>query len=196
MESSGNVLFCGVGGQGIILASEILGLVLMRAGFDVKKSEVHGMAQRGGSVEAHLRYGEKVYSPLIGKGEADVVLAFEKLESLRYRRYMSEKTAVLVNTQEIFPPSVATGVEEYPRGVLETLESWGVRVYPIDAFSLARKAGEVRAVNSVLLGALSTFLPVDETLFFDVISERIPSRYKDANLKAFSLGRSGVTSRA
>ncbi len=192
MKDEGNVLFCGVGGQGIILASEILSVALMKAGFDVKKSEVHGMAQRGGSVVAHVRFGEKVFSPLIEDGGADMVLAFEKLEAMRYFNFMKKGTRVILNTQEIFPPSVATGMEEYPGGIIEALEKRGLDVFPVDALSLAREAGEVRAVNSVLLGALSNFLPIEVSFFFEVISEKIPERFRDVNRQAFSLGRTAI----
>ncbi len=189
MTDSGNILMCGVGGQGILLASEITSSALIKAGYDVKKSEVHGMAQRGGSVVAHLRYGEKVYSPLIEPGTADVELAFEMLESVRYMNYLHKNSKVIVNTQKIYPPSVATGIEKYPDNLLDTLRKNKLSVLPIDAFGVAQELGEPRAVNMVIVGSLSYFLPVKENIFIKVIKERLPEKIQQVNLKAFSTGR-------
>jgi indolepyruvate ferredoxin oxidoreductase beta subunit len=186
---SGNVIFCGVGGQGILLASEITALAFMKSGFDVKKSEVHGMAQRGGSVVAHLRYGEKVYSPLIEPGTVDIEVAFEMLESVRYLPYLKGESRVIVNTQKILPSSVATGVERYPEDVLAELTKRGLSVYPIDAFEIAKSFGEVRAVNMVLVGTLSALLPVKDEVFFAVIRERVQKKFLEVNLAAFDNGR-------
>jgi len=186
---AGNILLCGVGGQGILLASEILSSVLLKAGFDVKQSEVHGMAQRGGSVVAHLRYGEKVYSPLIEPGGADMVVSFEVLEALRYLPYMNLGTKVLVNTQKILPAPVATGVEVYPGDVLKQLRGKGLTVYPVDAFGIAGSVGETRSVNIVLVGSLSVFLPVEEKIFLEVIEGRIPEKIRKVNIEAFLKGR-------
>jgi len=191
--NSGNVLFCGVGGQGILLASEITSSVLIMAGLDVKKSEVHGMAQRGGSVVAHLRYGKKVYSPLIEPGGADISLAFEMLEALRYLPFLNSKSKVIVNTQKILPSPVSTGIETYPADVLEQLRSKGLSVFPIDAFEIARTVGEARAVNMALVGALSAFLPVDEELFLRVIEQRIPEKIRKVNTEAFMKGRDVIS---
>lgn len=190
--NNGNILFCGVGGQGIILASEITAMALINAGFDVKKSEVHGMAQRGGAVVAHMRYGEKVYSPLVEPGTADVEVAFELLESLRYLNYLNEKSRVIVNTQRILPLSVATGMEEYPADVIFELRKRVALVYPIDAFELAQSAGEIKATNMVLVGALSRFLPLRENDFLIVIEQRVPKRFVDVNIKAFIKGRESI----
>lgn len=190
--NKGNILFCGVGGQGIILASEITAMALINAGFDVKKSEVHGMAQRGGAVVAHMRYGDKVYSPLVEPGTADVEIAFELLESLRYLNYLNGKSRVIVNTQKILPLSVATGVEEYPSDVIGELRKRVALVYPIDAFELAQSAGEIKATNMVLVGALSRFLPVSENDFLKVIEKRVPKRFVDVNVKAFIKGRESI----
>ncbi len=189
MTDSGNILMCGVGGQGILLASEITSSALIKAGYDVKKSEVHGMAQRGGSVIAHLRYGEKVYSPLIEPGTADVELAFEILESVRYMNYLHKNSKVIVNTQKIYPPSVATGVQHYPDDILDTLRKSKLSVLPIDAFSIAQELGESRAVNMVIVGTLSYFLPIKESIFTKVIKERLPEKIQKVNLLAFSKGR-------
>ncbi len=189
MSEQGNILFCGVGGQGILLASEVTAFSLLAAGMDARKSEVHGMAQRGGSVTAQLRYGTKVYSPLISPGEADIVVAFEMMEAVRYLPYMHSQTKVIVNTHKIFPPAVATGKMDYPENVLAELTSRDIHVKELDAFEVAGKVGEVRAVNIVMVGVLSTYLPIDEQVYVDVMNERIPERFREVNIKAFQEGR-------
>ena len=189
MGKTTNLFLCGVGGQGILLASEVISSACMKSGFDIKQSEVHGMAQRGGSVVAHLRYGEKVFSPLIEPGDADIVVSFELLEALRYLPYMNRKTRVIVNTQKILPSPVATGVDTYPADVLDQLTQRGITVFPIDAFEIAKSAGETRAVNMVLVGALSALLPLDEKIFLEVISERIPEKIRKVNTDAFLKGK-------
>lgn len=191
-DKTTNILLCGVGGQGILLAGEIISSVLMKAGYDIKQSEVHGMAQRGGSVVAHLRYGKRVYSPLIDLGEADFAVSFELLEALRYLPYYSRKSRVIVNTQKILPAPVSTGAETYPGDILEQLADRNLSVFPMDAFGLARSAGEARAVNMVLVGALSVFLPVDEKIFLEVIDERVPEKVRAVNRGAFVKGREVV----
>ena len=188
MNPQGNILFCGVGGQGILLASEITALALLASGLDAKKSEVHGMAQRGGSVVAHLRYGEKVYSPLIDPGQADFCLAFEVMESVRYLPFLKKESKVIVNTHRIAPPAVATGKMVYPADLLSELTGRGITVYPMDGFSIAKNVGEIRAANIALVGALSTFLPIAEEVFLDVLKKRIP-RKLDENIAAFQEGR-------
>ena len=189
MEHHGNILFCGVGGQGILLASELTAYALLAAGFDVKKSEVHGMAQRGGSVTAHLRYGARVYSPLISPGEADIVVAFEMMEAVRYLPFMYSDSRVIVNTHKIYPPAVATGKMAYPENVLDELTGRDIKVKELDAFQIAMKVGEVRAVNIVMVGVLSTYLPVDEEVFLEVLNERIPEKFRQVNIRAFQEGR-------
>ncbi len=189
MEMRGNILFCGVGGQGILLASEITAHVLLATGLDVKKSEVHGMAQRGGSVEAHLRFGKKVYSPLIEPGSVDILVAFEQLEAVRYLPCLHKKSRVIVNTHKILPPAVAIGKMAYPGDSLAQLEQRGLAVVPVDGFALAKEAGEIRAANVVLVGAMSVFLPVPEQAFVKVIEERVPPRFREANMDAFQKGR-------
>ncbi|PKL51260.1 MAG: indolepyruvate oxidoreductase subunit beta, partial [Nitrospira bacterium HGW-Nitrospira-1] len=179
MKRTRNILLCGIGGQGILLASEIISSALMKAGFDVKQSEVHGMAQRGGSVISHIRYGEKVYSPLIELGSADIAASFELLESLRYLPYFNKETKVIVNTQKILPAPVSTGVDTYPSDVLEQLKGRGLTVFPVDAFGIAKAVGETRAANVVITGALSVFLPsIDEKIFLEVIEKRIPEKIR------------------
>ena len=186
----GNIHFCGVGGQGILLASELTAHALLAAGFDAKKSEVHGMAQRGGSVEAHLRFGtDKVYSPLIEPGTVDIMLAFEMMEAVRYLPLLNAKSTVIVNTQKIAPPAVATGKMAYPDQCLEALTSQGIAVVGVDAFAIARKVGNLKAVNVALVGVLSRYLPMDEATWLEVIKKRLPPKILDVNLQAFQEGR-------
>jgi len=192
MSSTGNILFSGVGGQGILLASEITAYALLAAGFDAKKSEVHGMAQRGGSVTAQLRYGDRVYSPLIEPGRADIQVAFEMMEAVRYLPYLHKDSKVIVNSQRILPPSVATGQADYPDDVLAYLTSRDIKVVCIDAFDLAREVGEVKTANVVLVGALSAFLPVEPAIYEQVIEVRVPERFREVNMEAFAAGRKVV----
>ncbi len=189
MEKTGNILFSGVGGQGILLASEITAYSLLAAGFDAKKSEVHGMAQRGGSVTAQLRYGKKVYSPLIEPGAADILVAFELMESARYLPYLHEGSKVVVNTQMILPPAVATGQTTYPENVMDALRQKDLTIVTVDALEIAKKVGEVKTVNVVMVGAMSAFLPVDPSVCVDVINKRVPERFREVNLEAFAAGR-------
>lgn len=189
MEGAGNILFSGVGGQGILLASEITAYSLLAAGYDAKKSEVHGMAQRGGSVTAQLRYGKKVYSPLIEPGQADIQVAFEMMEAVRYLPYLHKGSKVIVNTQKILPPAVATGQAEYPVDVLDNLVEREIIVVPVNAFDLAQEVGEVRTANVVMVGAMSPFLPVNSDVYEDIIRARVPEKFRDANLRAFEAGR-------
>lgn len=189
MSDIKNILFSGVGGQGILLASELTAASLLSAGYDVKKSEVHGMAQRGGSVTAQLRYGARVYSPLIDPGCADIQMAFEEMEAVRYLPYLHPGSIVIVNTQHILPPSVATGQATYPENVLDELTSRDIQVIAVDAFTIAREAGEVRTANVALVGALSVHLPIDETVFEEIIEARVPERFRVENMKAFAAGR-------
>ncbi len=189
MDREGNILFTGVGGQGILLASEITAYSLLAAGFDAKKSEVHGMAQRGGSVTAQLRYGEKVYSPLIEPGKADILVAFEMMEAARYLPFLHRGSQVVVNTQKILPPSVATGKASYPEKVLDVLAERDIAVKAVDALDIARQVGEVKTVNVVMVGALSRFLPIDAAVCTEVIETRVPERFRQVNLQAFAAGR-------
>ena len=192
MDKVMNLFLCGVGGQGILLASEIISSACMHAGFDVKQSEVHGMAQRGGSVISHIRFGKKVYSPLIEAGDADLVVSFEMLEALRYLPYMNKNTKVIVNTQKILPAPVATGMDIYPADVLDQLRQRGLSVFPMEAFDIAQSIGETRAVNMVLVGALSIFLPLEESIFMQAIEKRIPEKIRKVNIEAFLKGKEAV----
>lgn len=189
LESRGDIVITGVGGQGIILASEILSAVLLNAGYDVKQSEVHGMAQRGGSVVSHIRYGEKVFSPVIEKGSADFILSFELIEAARYLDLLKKGGRVIINNYTIPPPTVATGVEEMNTHIPGYLDEIGVRYYLVDALKIATEIGNVRVVNSIMVGGLSVFLPVDMDLFTEVIKERVKKEFVDINLEAFERGR-------
>ena len=152
-----NIMIVGVGGQGTLLASKLLGYVLMQQGYDVKVSEVHGMSQRGGSVVTYVRFGDKVYSPVIDKGEADYILSFEKLEALRWIEYLKIGGQIITNTQEVDPMPVITGAMQYPDNIIEKLESAGAKVDAKDFLSIAEEAGSAKAVNIVLMGRLSDY---------------------------------------
>jgi len=186
-----NFLLVGVGGQGIILASDVLAQVGLLAGYDVKKAEVHGMAQRGGSVVSHVRWGEKVHSPLIGKGEADYLLAFEKLEALRYVEFLRPGGRAFVNDQAIPPVSVTLGEATYPADdqIRKTLEQVTPHLYLVPALRLAEEAGSGRVLNIVLLGVLSCFLEPPPQLWWQAIKSRVPSKYLELNRQAFGKGR-------
>ena len=185
----GNVFLAGVGGQGTLLASEVLCEAFLLAGYDVKKSEVHGMAQRGGAVTTHLRFGPKVFSPLIEPGGADLLIAFEKLEALRFAHYLRPGGAMVVNAQEIFPPSVATGQERYPEDVAVRLRTVTDRLHFVDALAAALLLREVRAVNMVMVGAASHYLPLPEGPYEDAMRSRMPERIVAVNVAAFRAGR-------
>ena len=185
----GNIFLAGVGGQGALLASQVLGEAFLSEGYDVKKSEVHGMAQRGGAVTTHLRFGPKVFSPLIEPGTADLLIAFEKIEGLRFAHYLRPGGALVVNTQEIYPPSVATGREPYPADARERLAAVTGRLYLVDALATALSLREVRAVNMVMVGAGSRFLPLPEAAYEAALAKVFPERVVEVNVKAFRAGR-------
>jgi indolepyruvate ferredoxin oxidoreductase beta subunit len=186
---AGNVFLAGVGGQGILLASEVLCEAFLRSGHDVKKSEVHGMAQRGGAVTTHLRFGKKVYSPLIEPGTADLLVAFEKMEALRFAHYLSPGGAALVNAQEILPPSVSTGKERYPSRIEERLREFTPNLFVVDALAAALSLHEVRAVNIVMVGAASHFLPLAEEVYVEALRATLPAKIVEVNVRAFRSGR-------
>ena len=184
-----NMMIVGVGGQGSLLASKLLGAVSAKMGYDVKVSEVHGMSQRGGSVVTYVRFGEKVYSPLICKGEADFILAFEKLEGARYLPYLKKGGRLIVNTQEIAPMAALTGKIAYPTDVLDEAKNKDVEISAFDALSDAITAGTAKAVNLVLLGYFAKFLPeIPRNVWMDSMKEIIAPKYLDINIQAFSLG--------
>jgi indolepyruvate ferredoxin oxidoreductase beta subunit len=184
-----SILLAGVGGQGILRASDTLCLAFMASGLDVKKSEVHGMAQRGGCVTSHVRYGQKVYSPIAKKGDVDILVSFEKLEALRYLDYLKPQATIIINEEEIYPPSVNFGDAKYPENIYDRVSLHFKTVKMINALDLARKAGNIRAVNTVLLGVLSTFLDLKSDLWEEVLQKAFPSKSLEANLKAFNLGK-------
>lgn len=188
-----SILIVGVGGQGTLLASKLLGSALVATGADVKVSEVHGMSQRGGSVITYVRYaenGEKVASPIIGAGEADVILSFELLEAARYLPYLKKGGAVVTNLQQMDPMPVITGAASYPEGLEEKLREKGVQVTAVDALSLAEQAGSSKAVNVVLLGLLSKHMNVASDVWEQTIRNGVKEKFVDINLKAFELGKS------
>ena len=182
-----DVLIVGVGGQGTLLASRVLGKYALEKGYDVKLSEVHGMAQRGGSVMTYVRIGSKIASPIIDEGGADFILAFEKLEALRYAHYLKPDGRVLYSTQEIMPMPVVTGAAEYPQGIEALLPGTGV-----DALALALEAGNAKAANSVMLGALCKKMGLDRQAFEEALLASIPQKTIEMNKKAFELGYSAV----
>lgn len=188
MSNVKSVMIVGVGGQGTLLASRVLGSVMLSQGVDVKVSEVHGMSQRGGSVVTYVRYGDKVYSPIIAQGEADVLLAFEALEAARYLPWLKPEGTVVVNTQQMDPMPVVTGVAEYPKDILGKVREQGVKVVALDALGMAEEAGSSKAVNVVLIGAMAKKLDLPKEVWIDTIKETVPSKFIDMNLKAFELG--------
>ena len=188
-----SIIIVGVGGQGTLLASKLLGNVLLSQGYDVKVSEVHGMSQRGGSVVTYVRYGKKVYSPIVTEGEADLILAFERLEAARWLSYLKKDGKLIVNDQRITPMPVITGAMEYPENILEKLQEKEIRVTALDALSLAEQAGTVKAVNVVLMGVLSASMPFPEEVWQAALEKCVPAKFLDMNKKAFALGRAAVT---
>ncbi len=184
------IMIVGVGGQGTLLASRILGSALLSKGYDVKVSEVHGMSQRGGSVVTYVKYGEKVYSPVVGEGEADLILAFEQLEAARWLSCLKTDGKVIVNTQKIDPMSVVIGDSVYPDGVIEAVEKTGASVVAVDALPLAVEAGSAKAVNVVLIGAMAKNTDIDKDIWLDAVKACVPEKFLELNLKAFELGYS------
>ena len=184
-----SIMIVGVGGQGSLLASRLLGNVLLAQGFDVKVSEVHGMSQRGGSVVTYVKYGEKVYSPVIEKGEADAVISFELLEAARCLPYLKKGGHLITSTQQIDPMPVITGAAEYPEDLVKKIRAKGVKLDAMDCLSLAREAGSVKAVNIVLLGRLSHYFDIPEEKWQAVLTDNVPPKFLEINRKAFELGR-------
>ena len=183
-----SILFAGVGGQGILRASDILCMALMETGFDVKKSEVHGMAQRGGCVTSHVRFGANVYSPLAAAGSIETLLSFEKMEALRYLEFLRTDASIILNTEEIYPPAVNIGETAYPLDVINFLKNHYGKVIAFNAAEMAQKAGSVKAANVVLLGALSNFLNVEKSVWESVITKSFPKKLVKLNLDAFQMG--------
>lgn len=183
-----NIMIVGVGGQGSLLASKLLGRLLTEENYDVKVSEVHGMSQRGGSVVTYVRFGEKVYSPIIELGEADCIVSFEKLEAARYAAYLKRGGRIIVNTQQIDPMPVITGKTEYPADVLTALAESVAEIDAVDALAMAEEAGSAKAVNIVLMGRLARVLDIPSEKWLDAIASTVAPRFVEINRKAFLAG--------
>lgn len=184
-----NVMIVGVGGQGSLLASKLLGRLLLSEGLDVKVSEVHGMSQRGGSVVTYVRYGEHVYSPVIDEEGADFIVSFELLEAARWLPYLKKDGVIVTNTQQIDPMPVITGNAIYPEDLVKKMKETGARVDALNCLELAEKAGSAKAVNLVLMGRLSHYFDLEEEKWQKAIEESVPPRFLEMNRKAFELGR-------
>lgn len=183
-----SIMIVGVGGQGSLLASKLLGGLLTSEGYDVKVSEVHGMSQRGGSVVTYVRFGEKVYSPIITEGEADFIISFEKLEAARYAKYLNTNGKIIVNTQEIDPMPVIIGAAEYPKDVLAELSDKGLSVEALDALTPAIEAGSAKAVNIVLMGRFAKYFDIPKEKWITAIENTVNPKFIEMNKKAFNLG--------
>lgn len=183
-----DIMLVGVGGQGTLLASRILGNVALKLGYDVKVSEVHGMSQRGGSVVTYVRFGEKVYSPIIEKGGADIVIAFEQLEALRWLEYLKNGGKLVINDQKINPMPVITGKQKYPQGILEKISDKYTGTIIVNGLEMAKDAGNIKAVNVVLLGVMAKNTDIDKSVWIDAVKEVVPPKVLDINLKAFESG--------
>ncbi|NLW78465.1 MAG: indolepyruvate oxidoreductase subunit beta [Ruminococcaceae bacterium] len=182
-----NVVIVGVGGQGTLLASRVLGHIALELGLDVKVSEVHGMSQRGGSVITYVSMAKKVYSPLVEQKGADFVVAFEELEALRAMPYLKDGGTMIVNTQRILPLPVIVGAASYPENIVEKMKT-EANVVPVDALPMAKRAGNERALNTVMLGLLAARLPIDKALWQNALQASVPQRFMEANMAAFELG--------
>lgn len=180
-------MIVGVGGQGTLLTSRILGGIIQEAGYDVKLSEVHGMAQRGGSVVTFVRYGDKVYEPIVEEGQADVLIAFEKLEAMRYAHFLKKDGVMIVNDQRMDPMTVVTGVAEYPENILETLKAKH-NVIAIDAMAEAKKLGNARVFNTIIIGVAAKSMDFKEEEWMAVIEKTVPAKTVEMNQKAFKVG--------
>ena len=190
--STKNIMIVGVGGQGSLLASRILGNAVLLKGFDVKVSEVHGMSQRGGSVVTYVKYGEKVASPVSCRGEADIIMSFELLEAARWLPYLKKGGVVITNTQQINPMPVITGAAEYPENLPEKMRATGAKVIAADALAIAREAGSEKAVNVALIGLMSHALGFDSETLREAVRMSVPEKFVELNLKAFDLGASHI----
>lgn len=185
-------MLVGVGGQGTLLASRILGTVLLSCGHDVKVSEVHGMSQRGGSVVTYIKYGDKVFSPVIEQGEADLIISFEQLEAARWLSYLKKGGRIITNTQQMNPMPVIIGAAVYPSDIPEKIKAAGAELIALDALSLAENAGSARAVNVVLMGVLSKLVDIDLDKWLAALEQCVPAKALEINKKAFELGRNAL----
>ena len=188
-DNTKNVLIVGVGGQGVILASNALSEVAMARGFDVKKNEAHGQSQRGGTVPSHIRYGAKVYSSIITRGQAHIVLAFEELEGLRFAHFLKSDGILILNRQRIYPPRVSSGLDRYPEDIPRLLRENGVGTIEVDALGIARELGNPVVVSTVLLGVLSRYLEFSGKEWTEALSRLAPEGHRALNLRAFEAGR-------
>ncbi len=184
-----NIMIVGVGGQGSLLASKLLGHLLLKQGYDVKVSEVHGMSQRGGSVVTYVRYGDKVASPIIDRGEADYIVSFELLEAARWLAYLKPEGQIVTNVQQIDPMPVITGAAQYPVHLVDKMRAVGAKVDALDCLKLASEAGSSKAVNLVLLGRLSHYFEMPEEVWNEAIEACVPAKFLELNKKAFALGK-------
>ncbi len=184
-----NIMIVGVGGQGSLLASKLIGHLLLAQGYDVKVSEVHGMSQRGGSVVTYVRFGDKVYSPVIDRGEADYIVSFEALEAARCLPFLKEDGVIVTNTQQIDPMPVITGAAVYPENIIQKMKDTGARIDALDCLSIAEKVGSSKAVNMVLMGRLSHYFDIPEEAWMASLEAIVPQRFIEMNKKAFALGR-------
>ena len=184
-----SIMIVGVGGPGSLLASRLIGNVLLQQGYDVKVSEVHGMSQRGGSVVTYVKYGDEVLSPIVCKGEADIIISFEQLESARWLPYLKKGGHLVTSTQMIDPMPVITGVASYPENIIDKIKAQGVDVISVDALELAEEAGNSKASNVVLMGVVSTKMDFDKAVWDKAIEECVPAKFLELNKKAFELGR-------
>lgn len=187
-----SIMIVGVGGQGSLLASRLIGNVLLSQGYDVKVSEVHGMSQRGGSVVTYVKYGDEVCSPVVEKGEADIIISFEQLEASRWLSYLKKGGHLVTSTQKIAPMPVITGAATYPQDIIAKIKDLGIDVTAVDALTLAEQAGTSKASNVVLMGVVSTKMSFDEQVWQKAIEECVPSKFLELNKKAFALGREAV----
>ena len=184
-----NIMIVGVGGQGSLLASKLLGHLLMEQGYDVKVSEVHGMSQRGGSVVTYVRYGDRVNSPVIDRGEADFIVSFELLEAARWLGYLKPDGQIVTNTQQIDPMPVITGAAQYPENLVEKMKATGAKVDALDCLALAEEAGSPKAVNIVLMGRLSHYFALPQEAWMRSLEAMVPPKFLELNKKAFELGK-------
>ncbi|WP_026651164.1 indolepyruvate oxidoreductase subunit beta [Butyrivibrio proteoclasticus] len=187
-----NIMIVGVGGQGSLLASKMLGYLFLTKGYDVKVSEVHGMSQRGGSVVTYVRFGDKVYSPVIDEGEADYIVSFELLEAARWLPYLKKGGVIVTNTQQIDPMPVITGAAEYPENLVSKLKESGAKVDALDCLKFANEAGSSKAVNIVLLGRLSHYFDLSEEAWMEALEANVPEKFLAMNKKAFELGKNAT----
>ena len=183
-----SIMIVGVGGQGSLLASKLLGRLLVDEGYDVKVSEVHGMSQRGGSVVTYVRFGDQVYSPIVDTGEADLIVSFEKIEAARHLSCLKKDGIIVVNTQQIDPMPVITGAAEYPAGVLEEMAAAGTRIDAVDALSLAEQAGSSKAANIVLMARVAKYFDIPYEKWIAAIEKTVAPKFAELNKKAFALG--------